>query len=78
MQSHCALSDYIYLQDLFHFNNSPDYFIVSGFVSLIVILIDSKGWGTVSPSLLQDAGGETSAVVVGVSVISWSKGRVLH
>ena len=70
----CSVSN-IYLQDLFHFNNPPDDFIVPGFVSLVVILAQPVSGG--AAGLLQDAAGLSPAVVVGVSVISGTKCGVL-
>ena len=59
-----------YLQDLFHFNNPSDDFLVPRLVALIVVL-------TAGPGLLENTGGESSGVVVPVPVISGTKGGVL-
>ena len=59
---------YHYLQDLFHLNDPSDDFLVPRLVALIVILV-------AGPGLLQNTGGEWSAVVV--PVISGTKGGVL-
>ena len=57
-----------YLEDLFHFHHPSDDFLVPGLVALIVVLVTG-------PGLLQNTGGECSAVVV--PVISGPKGGVL-
>ena len=59
-----------YLQDLFHLHHPSDHFLIPRLVALIVVLV-------AGPGLLQNAGGESSAVVVGVPVISGTKSGVL-
>ena len=60
-----------YLEDLFHLNNSSDHLLIPRLVTLVVIL-------TAGPGLLQNAGGETPGVVVGVPVVPGTKGGVLY
>ena len=60
-----------YLQDLFHLNHPSDHFLIPRLVALIVVLV-------AGPGLLQNAGGETPGVVVGVPVVPGTKGGVLY